>query len=181
MRLENWAGEKEGSSARIRSSSNTSWLSIISKSRKNLGSFAFDCESLKYLFSLLLSDLMSVKSVSDRTLDIVIIDTLGYESVKDSLFKNSDRYKTMMNVPDAIEGAKYEMKAGLLDQNGVNIPVFEAFVKKSVLLHDQDKNLVAQENEVVSVDGVNGDAIRVGSMEEVNTNGNWPKTYGDSE
>jgi len=34
---------------------------------------------------------------------------------------------------------------------------------------------------VVSVDGVNGDALKVGSMDEVNTNGNWPKTYGDNE
>ena len=36
---------------------------------------------------------------------------------------------------------------------------------------------IAKENQVVSVDGVNGDAITVGSLEEVNTNGNWPKNY----
>ena len=31
--------------------------------------------------------------------------------------------------------------------------------------------------EVVSVEGVNGPTLKVGSMEEVNTNGNWPKNY----
>ncbi|MGB1309550.1 MAG: hypothetical protein ACPG6B_11610 [Oceanihabitans sp.] len=113
--------------------------------------------------------------------DITVIDTLGYVSVKDSLFKSSDRYKTMMNVPNS-NGAKVEMKAGLLGEEGeTKIPVFEAKVLKSVILHDQNKDLITQENEVISVDGVNGDAIRVGSMDEVNTSGNWPKTYGDSE
>jgi hypothetical protein len=113
--------------------------------------------------------------------DITVIDTLGYVSVKDSLFKNSDRYKTMMNVP-SIEGAKIEMKAGVLGEEGeTKIPVFEAKLLKKVILADQNKDLLAQENETISVDGVNGDAIRVGSLEEINTSGNWPKTYGDSE
>lgn len=111
--------------------------------------------------------------------EITLIDTLGFVSVKDSLFKKSDRFRTMMNVPNT--DAQFEMKAGLLEQNELQIPVFEASVKKSVILHDQDKDLISQENEVVSVDGVNGDALKVGSMDEVKTNGNWPKTYGDSE
>ncbi len=110
--------------------------------------------------------------------DITVIDTLGYVSVKDSLFKKSDRYKTMMNV----DGAKIEMKSGLLGEEGANkIPVFEAKLLKSIILADQNKDLLAQENETISVDGVNGDAIRVGSLNEINTSGNWPKTYGDSE
>ncbi|MFL0352455.1 hypothetical protein [Xanthomarina sp. GH4-25] len=115
----------------------------------------------------------------ETTKEITIIDTLGFKSVKDSLFKNSDRFRTMMNVPNT--DTQFEMKAGLLEQNDLKIPVFEASVKKAVILSDQDKDLIAQENEVVSVDGVNGDALRVGSMTEVKTNGNWPKTYGDSE
>ena len=82
-----------------------------------------------------------------------------------------------MNIPQAEPGAKFELKAGLLEQNGMQIPVFEAKALKAIILFDQDRNLVAKENQVVSVDGVNGDAITVGSMEEVNTNGNWPKNY----
>ena len=49
--------------------------------------------------------------------------------------------------------------------------------KKDVILYDQDKNLVKKEEQVVSVDGVNGPTLKVGSMDEVNTNGNWPKNY----
>ena len=111
----------------------------------------------------------------------VLIDTLGFVSIKDSLFKGSDRYKAMMNVPGAKEGSKFQLKAGFLEQNNIRIPVFEASVKKNVILFDQDKDLVTQENQVVSVEAVNGDALKVGSMEEVNTNGNWPKVYGSNE
>ena len=117
----------------------------------------------------------------DMYKDIVIIDTLGFVAVKDSLFKNSDRYKTMANVPVGEEGAKFELKAGYLEQNGDKIAVFETLVKKNVILFDQDKDLLSLENRVVSVDGVNGDALKVGSMDEVNTAGNWPKTYGANE
>ncbi|WP_406683677.1 hypothetical protein N1F78_13440 [Seonamhaeicola sp. MEBiC1930] len=117
----------------------------------------------------------------DTYKDIVIIDTLGFESVKDSLFKTSDRYKTMMNVPIGKAGQTFDLKAGFLEQNSINIPVFEASVKKDVILHDLNPDLLVQEKQVVSVDGVNGDALRVGSMEEVKTIGNWPKTYGDNE
>ena len=109
----------------------------------------------------------------DMFKEIVVIDTLGFVSVKDSLFKNSDRYKTMMDVPVGEPGTKFTLKAGKLD----DIPVFEASVEKSKLLFDQDKNLVDKENQVISVDGVNGPTLKVGSMDEVNTNGNWPKNY----
>ena len=110
--------------------------------------------------------------------DIVIVDTLGLVSVKDSLFGFDDRYLRMMNVPfSKNDQTKFELKAGFLSQNGIDIPVFESFVRKRVILHDQSLNLVLKENQVQSVDGVNGPTLKIGSMNEVNTNGNWPKNY----
>ncbi len=113
----------------------------------------------------------------DTTKEIVIVDTLDFVSVKDSLFGADPRYKTMMNIPTLSDGQKFELKAGLLDQNGINIPVFEASVSKKILLFDQEKNFVDLESEVKSVEGVNGPSLKVGSMDEINTNGNWPKNY----
>lgn len=109
--------------------------------------------------------------------EMVLIDTLGFVPVKDSLFGADKRYEKMMYYPVGQTDKKFELKAGQLDQNGIMIPVFEVKALKDIILFDQDKNLVAKEKEVVSVDGVNGDAVRVGSMDEVNTNGNWPKNY----
>jgi hypothetical protein len=124
---------------------------------------------------------MSKQFGIDMFKDIVVIDTLGKVSVKDSLFKNSDRYKTMMNVPVGKPGEKFKLEAGFLEKDGVKIPVFQASVKKDVILYDQDPDLLVQEKQVLSVEGINGDALTVGSMDEVKTSGNWPKTYGNNE
>ncbi|MDP2685662.1 MAG: hypothetical protein Q8O62_00470 [Aequorivita sp.] len=106
-----------------------------------------------------------------------LIDTLGFTPVKDSLYGTSTRYKTMMNVPVEGVDAKFELKAGKIVKNDATYSVFEAKVAKKIILGDLDKDLLAQEEQVQSVDGVNGPDLKVGSMEDVNTAGNWPKLY----
>lgn len=113
----------------------------------------------------------------DMLREVKIIDTLGFVPVKDSLFKGDNRYKTMMNVPFAQNGEKFELNAGTIEKSGYKAPVFEAKVKKDIVLSDQPKDLLARENTQINVEEVNGDAIRVGSMTEVSTNGNWPPIY----
>ncbi len=113
----------------------------------------------------------------DLLKEVKVIDTLGYVSVKDSLFKKDTRYKTMMDVPEAANGEKFEMKAGIIEKSGYKAPVFEAKVAKSVVLYDQPKDLVAKENTELGVDEINGAYISVGSMEDVSTSGNWPPIY----
>lgn len=87
----------------------------------------------------------------------------------------------MMNLPVGKVGQVIELKAGQIDQNGISIPVFEAKALKKYILDGQDSNLIKKENQMVSVDQVNGDALKVGSMDEVNTNGNWPKNYSNEQ
>ena len=113
----------------------------------------------------------------DLLKEITIIDTLGFVAVKDSIFKGDDRYKTMMNVPYAQGGETFEMKAGIVEKSGYRAPVFEVKVKKDIILYDQPKDLLARENTQVSVEEVNGPEIKVGSLTEVSTNGNWPPIY----
>ena len=113
----------------------------------------------------------------DMLREVVVIDTLGFASVKDSLFGNSDRYKNISKVP--IEGVDeiFKIKSDVIDKNGYNVPVFEVRVSKDVVLFDQNKDLLKQEKGLMSVDGVNGPDIVLGSLTEVSTNGNWPTTY----
>ncbi len=108
-------------------------------------------------------------------IDVIVVDTLNFASVKDSLFRGDDRYKTIMNVPDT--DAKFEMKAGKLDKNGILYSVFEAKIVKNIVLEGLDKDLIKQEEQINSVDGVNGPYIKVGSLTEISTSGNWPKLY----
>lgn len=106
-----------------------------------------------------------------------IIDTLSFFPVRDSLYAGTDRYRTMMNVPVEGADATFKLQSGKLDKNGTIYSVFEASVEKDVVLFDLDADLLVQEKQVVSVDGVNGPSIKVGSMDEVDTSGNWPKIY----
>ena len=114
----------------------------------------------------------------DMLREVIVIDTLGTVSVKDSLFKNSTRYQDMAYIPiDGIRDSVFTINAEVINKNGYKVPVFEVKVSKSVILFDQDADLVQQENETVSVDGVNGPAIVLGSLSNVSTNGNWPTIF----
>ena len=113
----------------------------------------------------------------DLQVDTVIVDTLGFVKVKDSLFKSDSRYKNMMDVPYAQNNEKFEMKADIIDKSGYKAPVFEAKIKKDVVLYDQPKDLLDRENAHQSVEEVNGNEIKVGSLTDVSTNGNWPPIY----
>lgn len=112
----------------------------------------------------------------DMLREIVVTDTLGFVPVKDSLFKD-DSYKNLAVVP--VEGidATFKINANVIDKNGYQVPVFEVKVAKNIVLHDQNKDLLKQENETVSVDGVNGPEIVLGSITDVSTNGNWPTIF----
>lgn len=108
---------------------------------------------------------------------ITLIDTLSYYSVKDSLFKGTDRYRTMMNVGVGKPGAIFDLKAGKLDE----IPVFEASVDKAIVLDGEEKYLIEKEKQAFSIAGVKGPTIKIGSMEEVSTSGNWGKDLSTKE
>jgi len=113
----------------------------------------------------------------DMLREVIVVDTLGYVSVKDSLFSNTDSYKYMASVPIMGIDEKFKLKADIIDKNGYNVPVFEVRVSKDLILFDQNKDLITQEKQTVSVDGVNGPDIVLGSLSDVSTNGNWPTTF----
>ena len=114
----------------------------------------------------------------DMLREVIVIDTLGKVSVKDSLFKNTNRYQDMAYIPiDGVRDSMFTINAEVINKNGYNVPVFEVKVSKNVILFDQNADLVQQENETVSVDGVNGPAIVLGSLSNVSTNGNWPTIF----
>jgi len=107
-----------------------------------------------------------------------IVDTVGFEPVSKS-FEGKD-YKNMMKVPGT--NAKFELKVGVLEKvQGVKTSVFEAKVNKGVVLEGMDIDLVRQEKETLGGINVPGAYISVGSLEDVNSNGNWPPFYDGSK
>ena len=114
----------------------------------------------------------------DMLKEVIVVDTLGYVPVKDSLFKDTDRFRNMAFIPiEGIEDSTFQIKAEVINKNGYKVPVFEVKIAKNVVLFDQDDDFIKQENETVSVDGVNGPEIILGSLTNVSTNGNWPTIF----
>ena len=114
----------------------------------------------------------------DMLKEVIVVDTLGYVPVKDSLFKDTDRFRNMAFIPiEGIKDSTFQIKAEVINKNGYKVPVFEVKIAKNVVLFDQDDDFIKQENETVSVDGVNGPEIILGSLTNVSTNGNWPTIF----
>ena len=114
----------------------------------------------------------------DMLREVKVVRELGKVSVKDSLFKDNESYKQMAFVPiKGEEDERFSISADIIDKNGYEAHVFEVKVKKDIILYDQNKDLLKQENKVISVDGVNGSEIVLGSMTQVSTSGNWPTIF----
>ena len=103
-----------------------------------------------------------------------IVDTVGFEPVLNS-FTDRD-YKNMMSVPGT--DAKFDLAVGRVEKvQGVMASVFEAKVDKAVVLEGMDRDLINQEKEALGGINIPGEFISVGSLEDVNSNGNWPPFY----
>ena len=103
-----------------------------------------------------------------------VVDTVGFKPVAES-FEGRD-YKNMMSVPGT--DAKFELKIGRIEKvQGVQTWVFEVKVDKAIVLEGMDKDLINQEKEALGGVNVPGEYISVGSLEDVNSNGNWPPFY----
>src|SRR5699024_7181171 len=88
----------------------------------------------------------------DKYIQDIVKDTLGYTSVRDSLFKDNDAYKNMMYVPNTDRQVKFELEADSIYKGEKYIPVFEAKVDKAIVLKGLDEHLIQHEKERQSVD-----------------------------
>lgn len=103
-----------------------------------------------------------------------VVDTIGYEEVKNS-FIGKD-YKNMMKIPGTDQ--KFNIEVGEIEKIvGLKAPVFEVKVDKSLILKGMDENLMKQEKEAIGGEEIRGEYIRVGSLTDVSEDGNWPPYY----
>tara|TARA_B100000809_G_scaffold144339_1_gene141939 strand:- start:29498 stop:30223 length:726 start_codon:yes stop_codon:yes gene_type:complete len=108
-------------------------------------------------------------------IEVKVTDTTGYESVKETVFAKRD-YKQMLSVPGT--NVNFKVTVGYIEKiAGLELPVFLAKVDKALILKGLDKHLIGQEREAIGGDEVKGEYLSVGSLEEVNSNGNWPPFY----
>ena len=110
---------------------------------------------------------------TDTTFTKTIRDTLGYRSVRDSLFGLRENFNpnNLKFIPFT-KGKIFEINAGVIEKGGVKVNVFEVKAPYAEFLKDLDHqmviNLIAGREQLERYAG-----IKVGSMAEASTDGNW--------
>jgi hypothetical protein len=113
---------------------------------------------------------------TDTTFTRTINDTLGYVKVVDSIRGKRENFNIhdLSLVPFSNPTQKFELEAGFIPRNGIAIPVFEARTPYEVYLNGLDRQRIL--NAKAEKESINRYAgLKVGSMEEASTDGNWEK------
>ena len=125
-----------------------------------------------------------VPDPTDTTFTRTINDTIGYVKVMDSIKGNRDNFNIndLKWVPFSQPQQQFELEAGSIPRNGIDIPVFEARTPYEVYLANPGADFNEKEwnqrrdNAKAEKESINRYAgLKVGSMEEATTDGNWEK------
>ncbi len=98
----------------------------------------------------------------NQAFEMTLIDTLGYASIKDSLFVPSYDLSQLKYIPKT-ENEVFGLKTSSLKKTGTTIQVMEVTAKREVVLHGQNQRLI---------ENTTKDLI-LGSLTEAHLNGNW--------
>ena len=94
--------------------------------------------------------------------DTTYIDTLGFASIKDSIFGENYNTQNLRLIPHA-QGTELELRAGKIKSGSLTVQVFEAKAPKEEYLKGLDEDLVKNAAK----------DLLVGSMTSAKINGNW--------
>jgi len=141
--------------------------------RQMKGSFANNFKSLESFLAV--AEIPIVKMLpdpNDTTFTKTINDTVGYIKVSDTLFSGKPYSLKELAVIPFSNGKLFEIDADTLQRGGVNVNVFEVKAPYSTYLGDLDfqtvYNLTKKMEDIEKYPG-----LKVGSMIEPSTNGNW--------
>ena len=119
---------------------------------------------------------MMVPDPEDTTFTRTINDTLGYVKVIDSLFGKRANFdiNNLGYVPFSNPATQFEIHDSIIKRGGISVPVFEAKTPFEVYLVGMDEQRIMNAKaELEQLDKYAG--MKVGSLEEASTDGNWEK------
>lgn len=119
---------------------------------------------------------MMIPDPEDTTFTKTINDTLGYVKVIDSLFGRRANFNInqLGIVPFSNPATEFEIHDSIIKRGGISVPVFEAKTPFEVYLVGMDEQRVLNAKaELEQIDKYPG--LKVGSLEEASTDGNWEK------
>ena len=111
---------------------------------------------------------------NDTTFTKTINDTVGYIKVVDSLFKDRVNFdvENLRYIPFSEPKQEFDIQAGYIMRGGMNVPVFEVKTHYKTYLIGLDEQRIR--NEAKQREDLNKyPGLKVGSMTEPSTDGNW--------
>ena len=111
---------------------------------------------------------------NDTTFTKTINDTVGYIKVLDSLFSTRHNFnvEALRYIPFSEPQQEFEIEAGYIMRGGMNVPVFEVKAHYNTYLNGLDqqsiRNATKEREDLNKYPG-----MKVGSMTEPSTDGNW--------
>lgn len=147
-------------------------VQTLYKNAKGKYTGSFD-SLIKYINEGEIAVVNVIPDPTDTTFTKTINDTLGYVRVADTLFKHHRNFNvSQIGIIPFSGGVPFEMGAGTIDRGGVSVSVFEVKAPFKVYLAGMDQqrvtNLIASEEAIEKFAG-----LKVGSLTEPSTNGNW--------
>ena len=94
--------------------------------------------------------------------DTTYIDTLGFASIKDSIFGSEFNLEKLRFIPHT-DGSELQLRANKIKSGSLTVQVFEAKAIKEEYLKGLDKDLIKN----------TAKDLQVGSMTSAKINGNW--------
>jgi len=145
--------------------------------KQNKGSYANDFASLlAFAEEGKIPIVRIIPDPTDTTNTRSISDTIGYASVKDSLFGKRENFKLKdIAIVPYSNNVQFELQADTLERSGVKVYVFEAktlnvsFLTNGMKAYRQE--LINLDNKLEQLDRYPG--LKVGSLKDVTTDGNW--------
>lgn len=108
----------------------------------------------------------------DTTFSRTISDTIGFISIYDSIFSKKAYALEKLNEIPYSNGDVFSMLAGQINKGGVNVSVFEVTARLETYTKDLNKQLVVNRIKEMQ-DRSQFPGLKVGSMTEASTDGNW--------
>lgn len=109
---------------------------------------------------------------ADTTFTRTISDTIGYISIFDSIFAHKNYPIDKLNEIPFSNGDLFSILAGKINKGGVEVAVFEVSARMETYTKDLDRQLVINRIKELE-DKSQFPGLKVGSMTEATTDGNW--------
>lgn len=141
--------------------------------RSQYGHYTSSFDSLKNLVKLgKIPEVKLIPDPNDTTNSRSISDTIGYISIFDSIFSKKNYPLEKLNEVPFSNGDLFSIMAGKINKGGVDVSVFEVSVRMETYTKDLNKQLVINRIKELE-DKSKFPGLKVGSMTEASTDGNW--------